>query len=210
MRGLRGFAAWVLLPLVLGGCGAGGAGQLKASEDGVPGAVHTMPDGTVMKDSEMGSTATMPSRQAPHGPHPSSAARMICSPEIAEAVKKNLALATTPHGLDSWSHQLYRCDYHVGPAFLRLSVKDLSHAAAGRAWYDRLRRQLSPGTRITGMENFGFPAFETPTGDVVFLKDHKTLWVDASHLSERDLPQGFTATDVAYGVAAAVVACWME
>ena len=43
---------------------------------------------------------------------------------------------------------------------------------------------------------------------MVFRKDHKTLWVDAGRLSRGGLPTGMSRTDVAYGVAAAVVACW--
>jgi hypothetical protein len=60
------------------------------------------------------------------------------------------------------------------------------------------------------MAGFGFPSFETPRGDVVFLKDHKTLWVDATRLARSDLPDGATRAHVAYGVAAAVIACWTE
>ena len=60
------------------------------------------------------------------------------------------------------------------------------------------------------MANFGFPAFETRRGDVVFIKDHKTLWVDASRLAPERLPADLTPADVAYGVAAAVIGCWTE
>jgi hypothetical protein len=60
------------------------------------------------------------------------------------------------------------------------------------------------------MASFGFPAFETPRGDVGFIKDDKTLWVDATRLSGGDLPTGQTRQDVAYGVAAAVIGCWTE
>ena len=65
-------------------------------------------------------------------------------------------------------------------------------------------------TSITGMSNFGLPAFEKRHGDVVFSKDHKTLWVDATRLQAHALPDGVTRQGVAYGVAAAVVACWTE
>jgi hypothetical protein len=60
------------------------------------------------------------------------------------------------------------------------------------------------------MASFGFPAFETPRGDVGFIKDDKTLWVDATRLRATDLPKGRTRQDVAYGVAAAVIGCWTE
>jgi hypothetical protein len=45
---------------------------------------------------------------------------------------------------------------------------------------------------------------------VVFLKDHKTLWVDATRVAASDLPEGTNRQDAAYGVAAAVIACWTE
>ena len=63
---------------------------------------------------------------------------------------------------------------------------------------------------IHGLADLGFPAFETAHGDAVFIKDHKTLWVDASRLADSDLPRGRSREDVAYGVAAAVIACWTE
>ena len=92
----------------------------------------------------------------------------------------------------------------------RLSVKDLDSAGPGRAYFDDLRRSLPVATTVKGVASYGFPAFETTHGDVVFLKDHKTLWVDAGRLTRADLPAGTSREDAAYGVAAAVIACWTE
>ncbi len=98
----------------------------------------------------------------------------------------------------------------TGGARLRLSVEDLDQAAPGRAAFDRLRSRLGGGRRITGVASFGFPAFETNGGNVVFLKDHKTLWVDASGVPRAALPPGISRVGAAYGVASAVIACWTE
>jgi hypothetical protein len=60
------------------------------------------------------------------------------------------------------------------------------------------------------MDNLGFPAVSTRAGDVVFLKDGKTLHVDATRLPDASLPRSFSRSEVAYSVAAAVIACWKE
>ncbi|NYD42844.1 hypothetical protein [Nocardioides panaciterrulae] len=201
-RNRTGRAAVALsLTLLVSACGS----STKASDDatrhtphGVASGSHTMADGTVMTDAEM------------NGAQPSPAARMVCSDEIAGAVQRTLDLAAPPTGRDTWRNRLYTCDYPIGAQTLRLSVKDLSDATQGRAWFDRLRHRLDGATAIRGLENLGLPAYETTTGDVVFLKDHKTLWVQAGDLSATSLPAGFTRTEVAYGVAAAVVGCWSE
>ena len=62
---------------------------------------------------------------------------------------------------------------------------------------------------LPGLQSLGLPAFRSG-GTVVFLKDGKTLRVDGSGLSAAALPAGLSRGEVAYGVAAAVVACWSE
>lgn len=172
---------------------------------------HTMPDGTVMQDSKMGSASSL-ERGGRDGSarQPSVAARMVCSDEIATAVRHTLELPAAPVGAPSWDHLLYTCVYPIGDGSVRLAVKDLSDPVRGRAWFTRLRREIGDVEPIAGLQNFGFPALETPHGDVVFLKDHKTLWVDAGNVPRDQLPAGVTPTDAAYGIAAAVVACWTE
>ena len=135
---------------------------------------------------------------------------MICGPEIRQAVAHTIGVARTPRGLHTWAQRRYRCNYLVGAGELRLSVKDLDAAGPGRAYFDHLRTQVPGATNLGGLENLGFPSFASTQGEVVFLKDHKTLWVDASRLDPASLPSGMSREDVAYGVAAAVVACWTE
>jgi hypothetical protein len=182
-------------------------------------ATHAMPDGSVMSGSSM--PAEQPSAPRTEGSEPmaadgrgasgpSGAASMICGEETRQAVRRSLGLRRTPLGLHSWNHQLFSCTYQLNAGDLRLSVQDLDQTRRGRAHFARLRHRLAGATDIQGLANFGFPAFQTPRGDVVFLKDHKTLWVDATRLTTRDLPSGETRPDVAYGIASAVIGCWTE
>jgi hypothetical protein len=195
--------------LLVGGCG----------DTTSPPATHVMPDGQTMSGSSMsgpddrgntGDTGGMAEGTALEGPGPSEAAAMVCSDEIRDAVARTLQVDRAPSGLHAWGHGLFRCSYLLGAGELRLSVKDLDADGPGRAWFDRLRARLPHAEGLRGVEALGLPSFETPRGDVVFLKDHKTLRVDASRLAESRLPAGMSRTDVAYGVAAAVVACWSE
>ena len=200
------------LSLLVAGCGAP-----SAVGSGVD--THVMSDGSTMSGSSMhgmGSSAGMDSSHGTAMPHhggrrgPSKSASMICGPEVRGAVADTLELDRTPRALHSFAHRVFRCVYLVGAGEIRLSVDDADAAGAGRASFDTLRSRL-PGSRaLTGVEALGFPSFETVRGDVVFLKDDKTLWVDASRVPTTALPSGMTSTEVAYGIAAAIIACWNE
>lgn len=141
---------------------------------------------------------------------PSAPAAMICSSEIVDAVSRTFALDGPAATSSRWQRPDFRCDYRLPKGSLRLTVSDIAGEPEGRRRFDDLRRQLNGATTIRGVQGFGLPGFETPRGDVVFLKDHKTLWVDAHAVAAADLPSGFTRAEAAYGVAAAVVACWSE
>jgi hypothetical protein len=200
------------VPLMLTACGGGSSST---------GAEHVMADGSTMGGASMsgmdqsmspssdGSMAAHASGAGGSGP-PSETASMICGSEVRDAVRRVLQLGRAPMGLHAWSHRTYTCSYPLARGDLRLTVKDLDAAGPGRAWFDRLRGRLTGASRIVGLASFGFPAFETPGGDVVFIKDHKTLWVDATRVAASDLPPGTDRQDAAYSVAAAVIACWTE
>jgi hypothetical protein len=196
------------VPLLLSACGSGSSS---------PAAEHVMADGSTMSGSSMpGMAAPSDDTMAAHDAvdagsgRPSASASMICGAEIRDGVRRVFQLPKSPMGLHSWSHRTYRCTYPLAHGDLRMTVKDLDSAGPGRAWFDRLRGRLAGASPIAGLASFGFPAFESPQGDVVFLKDHKTLWVDATRVPAADLPQGTNRQDAAYGVAAAVIACWTE
>ena len=212
---LLGVAAAAVL--LLGGCGT----TQDTRHATTPQGMHRMSDGTVMKDSEMkpsqGAASDSNSSSDAHLSHvgvdgrPSQTASMVCGEEIQAAVVRTFALHSTPAHSSTWSDHLFRCAYRLpGNGTLLLSVKDLDSEPAGRAYFDHLRATLPAPQRIKGIAAFGFPALQTRHGDVVFIKDHKTLWVDASRVPTTDLPPGFTRTGVAYGVASAVIACWTE
>lgn len=156
------------------------------------------------------STAGAMTRMAQAGSHPSSTAAMVCGDEIGDAVKRLFGTSAIPPRSHSWSDQLFSCTYAVAAGSLRLSVKDLTEAEPGRTYFDSLRTRLGSPALITGLENLGFPAFETTAGEVAFLKDGKTLLVDASGLSADQLPRGYSRQDTAYSIASAVIGCWTE
>ena len=144
------------------------------------------------------------------GAGPSGAAQMICSDEIRDAVVRSFRLVRPPASSHGWAHHLYRCTYRLPRGDLRLSVYDAVDEATGTTHFAELRSELDGATSIKGMQSFGFPAFQTEDGNVVFLKDGKTLRVDASAVPAAALPAGFSAEQSAYSVAAAVLACWTE
>ncbi len=143
---------------------------------------------------------------------PSEPASMICSAEIRDAVKRTFALTSQPSATPRWSasDRIFACTYRIGGSRLRLTVQDATDAGKGTAYFGRLRHDASGAGVIGGMESFGFPAFQTPNGRVAFLKDGKTLEVDASALPSAALPAGYSREEAAYSVASAVIACWTE
>ena len=143
---------------------------------------------------------------------PSQPAAMICSDEIRSAVQRTFHLTGRPTPTRRWSANdlTLTCNYSLPAGMLRMSVLDAPNERTGRPRFRRLRATLPGSSTIRGVPSFGFPAFETRSGNVVFLKDGKTLRVDASNLTRGGLPAGFTRTEAAYGVAAAVIACWTE
>jgi hypothetical protein len=141
---------------------------------------------------------------------PSAAARMICSDEIQTAVTRTFGLTTPAAGRSSWQGGLFTCTYRLPTGPLTLSVKDSLVASSGRAYFNALRAFDGTPRLLTGLEAFGLPSYETTDGRVVFLKDGKTLAVDAGSLPKVAGPGGQSRTDVAYAVAADVIGCWSE
>lgn len=135
---------------------------------------------------------------------------MICGSEIREAVRVAFGLSTPPRSRDTWSRRLFTCSYLLRGGTLLLSVDDSLDQKSGRAYYSGLQSRLAGAQAIGAADSFGLPGFATPDGNVVFIKDGKTLRVDASGLPDALLPSGATQTDAAYAIAAAVVGCWTE
>jgi hypothetical protein len=141
---------------------------------------------------------------------PSAAARMVCSDEIHADVAQTFDLPTVPAGTSSWEGGLFTCTYRLPTGPLTLSVKDSLVASSGRAYFNALRAFDGTPSLLKGLSAFGLPSYETTNGRVVFLKDGKTLAVDAGSLPRVAGPAGQSRTDVAYAVAADVIGCWSE
>lgn len=141
---------------------------------------------------------------------PSATAQMICSDEIRTAVASMLQLPTTPAPTSTYVNRLFTCTYHLSDGPLVLSVQDTEGVPAARSYFESLRGTLPGSQTLSGVASLGLPAFQTPSGTVVFLKDDKTLKVDATGLPPAAGPNGQTRTDVAYQIATDVIACWRE
>lgn len=205
---LSSLAALMLLACVLAGCASSGSDAPVAVDH--PGRDRNSRTQPMAKMSMEGMQHMEGMhRRTGEGRDPSQPARMICSSEIREAVMRTFALPTQPGSTRHWSGGIFGCTYQLPMGELRLSVNDAVDPANGGTYYRQLRARLPSASTIQGMQNLGLPAFQTPY-DVVFLKDGKTLRVDARAVTDQDLPARFTRQDVAYGVASAVVACWTE
>jgi hypothetical protein len=195
--------------MLVGGCGSQHAEHAAASahasqsvgQSGQSGQAHKHHDGMAMDMSDLSDMDG-----------PSATAAMICSDETRDAVRRTFELSSAPRPADSWDRQqmLYTCRYDVHGSRLTLSVQDAMDVGTGRRYFDRLRSRLTDAHRIRGVQALGFPSYQSARGQVVFLKDGKTLDVDASRVPASALPKGFSRAEVAYGVASGVIACWTE
>jgi hypothetical protein len=189
---------------LLTGCGSTDAGHAGASSSktSAPSPSPEHHAGMQMQDTDLSSAA-----------EPSGTATMVCrEDEVRDAVRRTFGLAAQPRRTEKWNPEdrLLTCTYALPGGPLVVTVQDATDAEAGRAWFERLRTQVHDAHRITGMESFGFPAYETDAGDVLFLKDGKTLHVDATGLTATSLPDGYDRSDAAYSIASAVIGCWTE
>ncbi|WP_072312915.1 hypothetical protein [Agrococcus sp. Marseille-P2731] len=213
-------ALLVASALLLTGCATSAATQPESA----PEPSHTMPDGTVMSGAEHdhGAEGEEPAEHgdAEHAEHgddahaasagdPSPAAQMICAGQVVNAVTSLFDLEGEAVGTPSWDAPMYSCTYEIDGAPLRLSVHDTADVAAGEAHFTGLQSTLAGAEEIEGMLGLGLPSFSTGEGIVAFIRDGKTLLVDATAL-----PDGFagsmTHDGAAYAVASAVLNCWVE
>ena len=141
---------------------------------------------------------------------PSGAAAMICSAETAAAVRRTFQLGALPQKQAMWMPPVYGCTWALPHGSLDLAVDHAADRVQARLRFEEMKAAIPDAQTLRGMASFGLPAFESSSGMVVFLKDGKVLSADARRVPGRDLPQGFSREDVAYGVASAVIACWSE
>jgi hypothetical protein len=196
--------ALAVTSLLLTGCAASVNPALGGSG---PRASHPMPDGSEMAGAEH-QTHT-PGHRSVDGP--SEAARMICSDQVVAAISKILGLDDVPVPAPSWDEPTFSCAFTVEHGPLVLSVHDVADVPDGEQHFADLQRSFPNAKDIGGLAGLGMPSFSTGTGIVAFLRDGKTLLVDAAALSSGLGPdRSRTQSQVAYAVASAVLVCWVN
>ena len=135
---------------------------------------------------------------------------MICNDETKGDVAEILALTSAPGADTAWADSTYTCTYRLDGGPLVISVKESPDAASARKHFDALHKKLPGAEPIKGLANLGFPAYQTPDGSVVFLKDNSTLHVDGTRLPAALGPDGVTPAAFSYQVATTILACWTE
>ncbi len=172
-----------------------------------PEASHSMPDGSVMSGSEHG--AHSPEHQDAEGP--SEAALMVCDGQVRQAVSATFALGGEVSPSASWDDPVFTCSYDIGGTPLILSVHDATDEQQGGDHFAELRNSLANAEEIRGLAGLGMPSFWTDDGMVAFLRDGKTLLVDATALPDETGVDGTRSRQqVAYSVASAVLVCWVD
>ncbi|UOV99894.1 hypothetical protein [Agrococcus sp. SCSIO52902] len=204
-------AVLAVAALMLTGCAAATAdpGAAPAPTTATsPEASHTMPDGSVMPGSEHGEHGAHGSTDASGGP--SEAAAMVCGGQVETAIASQLRLDDLEPPATAWDAPDFTCTYDVDGAPLVLSVHDATDPAIGEAHFAELQGSLPGAEEIDGMLGLGLPSFSTGDGVVAFLRDGKTLLVDATGLPEQLADGTMTQSEVAYAVASSVLVCWVE
>ena len=134
---------------------------------------------------------------------------MICDGQVVTAIGSILQLEGDVTPSSAWQSPMFTCTYDIDGAPLVLTVHDISDADEGQQHFDE--RQASLGASdIEGMLGLGLPSFSTGDGVVAFLRDGKTLTVDATALPDGFAGDATTQDEAAYAIASAVLTCWVE
>ena len=161
---------------------------------------HTMPDGGEMSGSDHSTTVG-----------PSLAAQMICDGQVVDAVVAVVGLANAPVPNTVWQSPVFSCTFEIDGKPLVLSVHDATDIAVGEQHFAAVRESYVDAENIEGMLGLGLPSFATPDGVVAFLRDGKTLLVDATALPAELGPNGTrNQQQVAYALASSVLVCWVQ
>jgi hypothetical protein len=194
----------IVASLLLTGCSTAVAQGAEA-----PMPSHTMPGGDLMPGSHHGAHSGGDEAGTVRGP--SEAALMVCGGQVQDSMGAILGLGEQPDPDWSWDDPEFRCTYDVAGLPLVLSVHDVTDEAEGEAHFAALRQSLPGATEIEGLAGLGMPSFSTSDGIVAFLRDGKTLTVDATALPNGLGPGGDRSQQqIAYSVASTVLICWTE
>lgn len=204
MRNRRWLVVAAVAMLMMTGC-AGTATQTQVGSN--PESDHVMPDGTVMSGSEHEDHEA--EHENEHGP--SAAAQMICAGQVVTAVANVLGLGNEVSPSSSWEKPMLTCTYEIDGQPLVLSVHDATDQADGEEYFVGLQNSMDNAATIEGTLGLGMQSFSTGEGIVAFMRDGKTLLVDATAL-QAGLGHDKTTTrsQAAYAIATAVLICWVE
>lgn len=204
MHNRRWLAATAVATLLMTGC-AGTAPQTQSGPNPEP--AHVMPDGTAMSGSEHEDHED--AHENEHGP--SAAAQMICAGQVVTAVANILELAKEVSPSSSWEKPNFTCTYEIDGQPLVLSVHDASNQTEGDEHFMALQNSTDNAATIEGALGLGMRSFSTGEGIVAFMRDGKTLLVDATALPTGLGADGTTTrSQAAYAIATAVLVCWVE
>lgn len=204
MQNRRWLVATAAATLLITGC-AGTAPQTQVGSN--PESAHVMPDGTTMSGAEHEDHEA--AHENEHGP--SAAAQMICAGQVVTAVTNVLGLGSEVSPSSSWEKPMFTCTYEIDGKPLVLSVHDATNQAQGDEYFVGLQNSTDNAATIEGTLGLGMQSFSTGEGIVAFMRDGKTLLVDATAL-----PTGLgadkttTQSQAAYAIATAVLLCWVE
>lgn len=199
------------IALLVGGCAT--AADDTAGGGPEPTENHTMPDGSVMEGSEHVHDDSHDHGEAGgQASGPSAAARMVCTGDVVDDVTRIMTAEATPEPSSAWTRPMFTCRFDLAQGPLVLTVHDAAQPDAGIAHFAERRAAQPDATQIRGVYSLGLPAYRAEDGLVSFLRDGKTLEVDATGLrGERFGVEGsMTRAEVAYAVASSVLACWTE
>jgi hypothetical protein len=198
----------VAAALLTTGCSASASG---APGSPSPEATHVMADGTVMDGSEHDAHGADQGAAESDMLGPSDAAQMICAGQVVTAVTSIFELAKTVTPSSTWTEPVFTCTYDIDAHPLVLSVHDAADERTGEQHFAELQNTTDGAEEIEGLLGLGLPSFATEDGIVGFLRDGKTLVVDATGLPDMLGPDGSKSRrDVAYAVASAVLICWVH
>lgn len=171
-----------------------------------------MPDGSTMTapaTGSAGSAGSAASAASTVGAEPSRTSTMVCDGDVKASVQELAAMATPPTTTTSWSDGLFTCTYALPQGALVLKVKESGSPAAAKAYFDGLQAGATDPVALEASESLELPAFRSPVGIVSFVRDDKTLVVDARGLPASVGPQKTERDELlAYSVATNVLSCW--
>ena len=204
MQNRKWLAATAVATLMMTGC-ASTAPQTQMGSN--PESVHVMPDGTAMSGSEH------EDHEAEHENEygPSAAAQMICAGQVVTAVANVLGLGGEVSPSSSWEKPMFTCTYEIDGRPLVLSVHDATNQAEGDEYFAALQSSTDNAATLEGTLGLGMRSFSTGEGIVGFMRDGKTLRVDATALpAGLGADETTTRSQAAYAIATAVLLCWVE